>query len=110
MSNHWDTNFLPNSYFGRIHFSRLSADNGIASQNGNTGGTYYHAHNGSRRMSAVSEHPAVGPLETQPEYAWVSTVQCNKISVRLTYFSMRLIATKQITISTGTSTLHRWWP
>ena len=92
MSNHWGTgNSLPISYFGCIsqqYFSQLSADNGSASQNGNTGGTYYqyHAHNGSRGMSAVSGHPTAGPLETQHEYAWVSTVQSNKISFHLTYF------------------------
>jgi hypothetical protein len=89
MSNHWDTNSLPNSYFGRIsqqqYFSWLSADNGIASLNGNTG-THYHAHDGTDSMSAVSGHPTAGPLETQPEYARVGTIQSDKISVHDLFF------------------------
>jgi hypothetical protein len=102
MSNHWNTNSLSNSYLDRIsqqqYFSRLSADNGIASKNGNTY-NYYYVHDGPHGMSAISGHPTAGPLETQLGYAWVSTVHSKKISVRLTYFSVRLITTKPRTTS-----------
>lgn len=84
-----------NPEFWQLYFSLQSADSEIpASPNDNTS-AHYVLHDGLHSRSAISEHWAEGPSQTQIDNALVGIVQSNRISISLTYFAVR--STKQTT-------------